>query len=158
MLCGGTRATRRIGFRFNASIRRNVRRRPCGARSVTGDHDCRDWVLLMSKVYQQNAGRYEAVTACENSLRQLQTDHLDLYLSHGRGGTLLAQTVDAMTRLQQDDKITYWNVSNLDVTDLQVLRSLTGNGSCMTDQLLYYWASRGIENDLLAWAASGGYR
>ena len=65
----------------------------------------RDEVFLVSKVYPQNAGGQRAVSACENSLRRLQTDRLDLYLLHWRGGIPLAQTVEAMLGLQQDGKI-----------------------------------------------------
>ncbi|OIV47814.1 hypothetical protein BK025_01305 [Sodalis sp. TME1] len=74
-----------------------------------------------------------------------------MYLLHWRGGIPLAQTVDAMMRLQQDGKIARWGVSNLDVADLQELWSLTGGDACMTDQVLYHLASRGIEYDLLPW-------
>lgn len=73
-----------------------------GAERVVGQAIAgrRDEVFLVSKVYPQNAGGQKAVTTCENSLRRLQTDHLDLYLLHWRGGIPLAQTVDAMARLQ----------------------------------------------------------
>lgn len=124
-----------------------------GAERVVGQAIAgrRDEVFLVSKVYPQNAGGQKALTACENSLRRLKTDHLDLYLLHWRGGIPLAQTVDAMMRLQQDGKIARWGVSNLDVADLQELWSLMGGDACMTDQVLYHLASRGIEYDLLPW-------
>lgn len=105
----------------------------------------------MSKVYPQNAGGQKAVTACENSLRRLQTDHLDLYLLHWRGGIPLAQTVEAMARLQQDGKILRWGVSNLDVAGLEELEAVPGGEACTTDQVLYHLASWGIEYDLLPW-------
>jgi diketogulonate reductase-like aldo/keto reductase len=37
--------------------------------------------------------------ACENSLRRLQTDYLDMYLLHWRGDIPLQETVEAMERL-----------------------------------------------------------
>ncbi len=44
--------------------------------------DRRDEVFLVSKVYPHNASRKGTVTACERSLRRLNTDRLDLYLLH----------------------------------------------------------------------------
>ncbi len=111
----------------------------------------RDEVFLVSKVYPQNAGGQKAVTACENSLRRLQTDVIDLYLLHWRGNIPLADTITAMEHLQQAGKIKRWGVSNLDLSDMRELWSLPGGTACMTDQVLYHLASRGIEYDLLPW-------
>ncbi len=111
----------------------------------------RDEVFLVSKVYPQNAGGHKAVTACENSLRRLQTDVIDLYLLHWRGKIPLADTISAMEDLHRAGKIKRWGVSNLDMADMQALWSLPGGPACMTDQVLYHLASRGIEYDLLPW-------
>ncbi|XBS68272.1 aldo/keto reductase [Acerihabitans sp. KWT182] len=111
----------------------------------------RDDVFLVSKVYPQNAGGAKAVTACENSLRRLQTDVIDLYLLHWRGSIPLADTLCAMEDLQRAGKIKRWGVSNLDLADMQELTALPGADACMTDQVLYHLASRGIEYDLLPW-------
>ncbi len=40
----------------------------------------RDRVVLVSKVYPWHAGKAAMHRACENSLRRLQTDYLDMYL------------------------------------------------------------------------------
>lgn len=124
-----------------------------GAESVVGRaiRGRRDDVFLVSKVYPQNAGGNKALLACENSLRRLQTDYLDVYLLHWRGGIPLADTINAMETLRQAGKIRHWGVSNLDVADMEELWSLPGGDACMTDQVLYHLASRGIEYDLLPW-------
>ena len=124
-----------------------------GAERVVGQAIAgrRDHVFLVSKVYPQNAGGQKAITACENSLRRLQTDYLDLYLLHWRGNIPLAETVAAMERLQRAGKIKRWGVSNLDLADMEELWSVPGGTACMTDQVLYHLASRGIEYDLLPW-------
>ncbi|TCV99953.1 aldo/keto reductase [Biostraticola tofi] len=124
-----------------------------GAEAVVGKAIAqrRDEVFLVSKVYPQNAGGKQAVTACENSLRRLQTDHIDLYLLHWRGSIPLEQTVEAMQQLQLAGKIKRWGVSNLDISDMEELVSFDAGRQCMTDQVLYHLASRGIEYDLLPW-------
>lgn len=111
----------------------------------------RDEVYLVSKVYPHHAGGWKAITACEQSLKRLQTDCIDLYLLHWRGSIPLHDTVAAMEKLQQSGKIRRWGVSNLDTDDMRALWKIPGGQECMTDQVLYHAASRGIEFDLLPW-------
>lgn len=111
----------------------------------------RDKVCLVSKVYPWNAGGKKGIAACEASLRRLGTDRIDLYLLHWRGNYRLDETVELMETLQQQGKISHWGVSNLDYEDMQALWQLQGGRACVTDQVLYHLASRGIEYDLLPW-------
>ncbi|MEC5341624.1 aldo/keto reductase [Brenneria populi] len=124
-----------------------------GAERVVGEaiRGRRDKVYLVSKVYPHNAGGEKAVKACEQSLARLQTDYIDLYLLHWRGGVPLTETITAMRQLQRAGKIGRWGVSNLDTDDMHELWSLEGGRECMTNQVLYHLASRGIEFDLLPW-------
>ncbi|PKE28789.1 hypothetical protein CWS43_20570 [Rahnella sp. AA] len=124
-----------------------------GAERVVGEAIAgrRDDVFLVSKVYPHNAGGAKAITACEQSLKRLQTDCIDLYLLHWRGSIPLHDTVAAMEKLQQAGKIRRWGVSNLDTQDMQSLWKVPGGMKCMTNQVLYHAAARGIEFDLLPW-------
>ncbi len=110
----------------------------------------RDRVFLVSKAYPQNAGRGRLARACEQSLRRLNTDRLDLYLLHWRGNVPLGETAAAMQSLQRDGKIRHWGVSNLDTDDMRELES-EGGGACAANQILYNLARRGPEFDLLPW-------
>ena len=109
----------------------------------------RDQAWLVSKVYPWNAGEVDAIEACERSLRRLQTGYLDLYLLHWRGNVPLEETIRAMESLQQQGKIRHWGVSNFDHDDMLELWQEPGGKSCLTNQVLYHLASRGIEYDLL---------
>lgn len=122
-----------------------------GAEEVVGEALAgrRDSAFLVSKVYPWNAGRRDAIDACERSLRRLKTDCLDLYLLHWRGSVPLPETIAAMETLQQQGKIRRWGVSNFDCNDLQELWQEEGGNACATNQVLYHLASRGIEFDLL---------
>lgn len=111
----------------------------------------RDSAFLVSKVYPWNAGGEKAIAACEASLRRLKTDYLDLYLLHWMGDFSFAETVDAMETLIAQGKIRRWGVSNLDYDDMQALWQVPGGRECVTNQVLYHLASRGIEYDLLPW-------
>ncbi|ESJ25077.1 hypothetical protein B551_0204090 [Cupriavidus sp. HPC(L)] len=116
----------------------------------------RDEVFLVTKVYPHNAGRRDAVAACERSLRRLRTDRIDLYLLHWRGGVPLAETMEAFLALQQAGKIRHFGVSNLDLDDMRELWKVPGGDRVQTNQLLYNLGRRGIEWDLLPWLRERG--
>ena len=109
----------------------------------------RDEIFLVSKVLPHNASFEGTLDACEQSLRRLKTDHLDLYLLHWPGPHPLEETIEAFENLQQSGKIRYWGVSNFDSFDMEELRALPGGNKVATNQVLYNLTRRGIEWDLL---------
>lgn len=111
----------------------------------------RDEVFLVSKVLPSNSSRKGTVTACERSLKRLQTDRIDLYLLHWRGSPPLAETLDAFEALQKAGKIRHWGVSNFDINDMTELSRDPRGKACATNQVLYNLTRRGIEYDLLPW-------
>lgn len=129
-----------------------------GAERVVGIalEDRRDDVFLVSKVYPWNASRSGTIAACENSLRRLKTDRLDLYLLHWRGEHPLADTVAAFEELKAAGKIGAWGVSNFDVADMDELFALPDGANCAANQVLYNLGQRGIEYDLLPWCRARG--
>lgn len=110
----------------------------------------RSKLYLVSKVYPWNAGREHIFKSCEQSLKRLGTDYLDLYLLHWRGNVPLAETVSCMEELVQQGLIRHWGVSNFDVSDMEDLMA-AGGEDCVTDQVLYHLGSRGVEYDLVPW-------
>lgn len=111
----------------------------------------RDKVFLVSKVYPHNAGLGNIFSACENSLRRLQTDHLDLYLLHWIGSVPFEETIEGMEKLKAQGKILRWGVSNFDTDDMKEIYKLKNGDNCMVNQVLYHLASRGIEYSLIPW-------
>lgn len=112
----------------------------------------REEVFLVSKVYPHNAGRDKIFISCENSLRRLSTEYIDLYLLHWRGDVPLEETVECMEELVRSGKIRRWGVSNFDVADMEDLFEIPCGDRCAVDQVMYNVGSRGIEYDLLPWA------
>ena len=112
----------------------------------------RDEAFLVSKVLPHHATRRGTIHACENSLKRLNTDHLDLYLLHWRGKVPLNDTVEAFEHLVKSGKIRHWGVSNFDVADMEELFSLKSAPNCAANQVLYNLAHRGIELDLFPWS------
>ena len=122
-----------------------------GAERVVGQAIAgrREDVFLVSKVYPQNASRRLMEQSCDASLSRMGTDRIDLYLLHWRGGTPLAETIEAFERLRQAGKILRWGVSNFDVEDMEEL----GDADVSANQVLYNPEARGIEFNLLPWCA-----
>ncbi len=115
----------------------------------------RDRVFLVSKAYPENTSRSRLARTCEESLKRLNTDRLDLYLLHWRGRVPLAETVEAMEALKTAGKIRHWGVSNLDLADMEELQAAGGDG-CAVNQVLYNLSRRGPEFDLFPWMADRG--
>lgn len=116
----------------------------------------RENLFLVSKVYPHNAGRNRIFDCCEQTLRRMNTDYLDLYLLHWRGSIPLAETVACMEELVAEGKIRRWGVSNFRLHDMEELWSLSAGHHCAVNQLCYHLASRGIEYDLLPWMRAHG--
>ena len=111
----------------------------------------REKLFLVSKVYPHNAGRPQIYDSIDQTLCNLKTDYLDMYLLHWRGSIPLEETVDAMEELVKKGKIRSWGVSNLDTSDMKKLFSVPNGDHCQVDQVLYHLGSRGIEYDLMPW-------
>lgn len=100
----------------------------------------RDQVVIATKVSKLSTrlglGRENIIAACEDSLRRLQTDYIDLYYSHDDDtDTPLEETLAAYTELQQAGKIRYAAASNYSGARLREAASIS-----QTNQLTSYVA------------------
>ncbi len=118
------------------------------ADAITGQ---RDKIFLVSKVLPSNASRRGTITACERSLKRLNTDRLDCYLLHWRGSYPLAETVAAFEQLVSSGKIRSWGVSNFDADDLEEMLAVAGEGTIVCNQVLYHLRERAIEHAVIPW-------
>jgi diketogulonate reductase-like aldo/keto reductase len=116
----------------------------------------RDETFLVSKVLPSNASRAGVRRACENSLKRLRTDSLDLYLLHWPGSVPLAETIEAFEALKTAGKIRHWGVSNFDTEEMEQLVGLAHGGGVQTNQVLYNLVRRGVEFDLAPWSRRHG--
>jgi diketogulonate reductase-like aldo/keto reductase len=111
----------------------------------------RERVFLASKVLPENASFEGTIRACEQSLRRLDTDCIDLYMLHWRGRHPLERTIAAFERLREEGKIRAWGVSNFDVPDLEEALALAGDGRIACNQVLYHLKERSIEHSVRPW-------
>ncbi|MCZ7542976.1 MAG: aldo/keto reductase [Anaerolineae bacterium] len=106
----------------------------------------RHGVVIATKVSDAHLHRDALLQACERSLKRLNTDYIDLYQIHWPNWEVpLAETVEALDRLQQQGKVRAVGVSNFGVRDLTDLLAL---GRCVTNQLPYSLLWRAIEFEI----------
>lgn len=108
----------------------------------------REKLYLVSKVLPSNAGEKNIFKSCENSLKNLNVDYIDLYLLHWRGSIPFEETIRCMEKLKKEGKIKNWGVSNMDIEDMQELLSIPDGKNCLVNQVLYHLGSKGIEYSL----------
>ncbi|MEW5941852.1 MAG: aldo/keto reductase, partial [Chloroflexota bacterium] len=83
----------------------------------------RESVFITSKVMPFHLKYDRALEACENSLRRLKMDYLDLYLIHWPTAKMkLEDTFRALNKLVRDGKVKHLGVSNFNLKQLQESR------------------------------------
>lgn len=113
---------------------------------------------------QDNAGRplevykYAAkesvIFECEQSLRRLGTDHIDLLQHHSPDATTaISETMEALELLVQQGKVRYAGVSNYNVEQLAEAQRHT---TVVSDQVPYSMLKRAIEESTIAYAQEHG--
>ncbi|MFJ7214263.1 aldo/keto reductase [Amycolatopsis sp. NPDC098790] len=101
----------------------------------------------------QGASRRWIVTAVENSLRRLRTDHIDLYQLHRPDpGTHIEETLAALTDLLRSGKVRAIGASGTPaagIVEAQWAATRAGLTGFHTEQPAYSLLNRGIERELL---------
>lgn len=107
------------------------------------------------------AGRKNIITACEESLRRLQTDYIDLYWMHAWDWhTPIAETMRALDDLVRAGKIRYIGFSDTPawkVVHAQMLAQQHGWAPIIALQLEYSLLERTIEGELVPAAQEFGF-
>jgi aryl-alcohol dehydrogenase-like predicted oxidoreductase len=123
--------------------------------------DRREHVVLATKfhngmgpdVNQRGNSRRWITRAVEDSLRRLQTDHIDLYQIHRPDpSTDISETIDALTDLTRAGKILSWGTSTFPAADLVETcwaADRRGVAAPHSEQPPYSILCRGIERDVL---------
>jgi diketogulonate reductase-like aldo/keto reductase len=112
----------------------------------------RESLFITSKVSPEHLDYRNVLRSCENSLRHLGMDYLDLYLIHWpRLGMDLAQTFRALNQLVAEGKVRYLGVSNFNLKLLKEAVALAET-KLLTDQVSYSLPDRTcVENGVLAY-------
>lgn len=128
---------------------------------VLARHGLRDQVVLATKAHyptgpgpnDRGNSRYHLIKACEDSLRRLKTDHIDLYQLHRPVFDMpIDESLSALTDLVRQGKIRYIGSSTAPAWKVMegILTSeLKGYVRFVSEQPPYNLLDRRIENELV---------
>ena len=119
----------------------------------------RDQVIIVTKCgiawndaekrMERNGTRAHVLESCEKSLKNLQTDRIDLLLIHWPDvDTPFEQTMRALEELQKAGKIRYIGVSNFMP---EMLDECSKHVKLVANQMGYSMLERRIERDVMPW-------
>src|SRR5215216_7019483 len=121
----------------------------------------REQIVLATKVYNAMGDRpterglsaYHIRRACEESLRRLQTDHIDLYqMHHIERSTPWEEIWQAMEQLAREGKVLYVGSSNFAGWQIAQANSIAANRhflGLVSEQSLYNLNARMIELEVI---------
>jgi aryl-alcohol dehydrogenase-like predicted oxidoreductase len=120
----------------------------------------RDRVLIATKVYYPvgdgpNDGglsRYHILRACEDSLRRLQTDRIDLYITHRSASSVIPvdETLAALTDLVRQGKVLYIGCSThpaWEIMEALMVSEMRGYARYVAESSPYNLLDRRVENE-----------
>ncbi|NVJ24637.1 MULTISPECIES: aldo/keto reductase [Myxococcus] len=106
------------------------------------------------------SGRKSIISACENSLRRLQTDYIDLYWLHNWDiHTPIEETMAALEDLVRAGKVRYLGVSDTPawkIAQANVMAHFRGWSSFVGLQIEYSLLERSVEQELVPMALELG--
>lgn len=110
----------------------------------------RDDVIIATKVSGRHLGFEDVLWACENSLKKLQTDYIDIYQVHWPNDAFPIQgTMEAMEKLVDEGVVIYVGVSNFSVNQMKEAQHYFPNYKIQSNQVRYNLNDREIEDELL---------
>jgi diketogulonate reductase-like aldo/keto reductase len=106
-------------------------------RAVRETQTKREDLFITTKISPEHLQYEQVFTSCENSLRRLDMDYVDLYLIHWpRIGMKLEETFRALNQLVRDGKVRHLGVSNFNLKLLKQAQSFSET-PILTDQVPY---------------------
>jgi diketogulonate reductase-like aldo/keto reductase len=133
-------------------------------RALRESNILRENVFITTKVSPEHLAYDKVLKSCENSLRRLNMEYIDLYLIHWPGtGTKYEETFRALNQLVRDGKVRHLGVSNFKLKLLKQSQGLSET-PILTNQVPYRlpdkaYAENGVleycqQNDILITAYS----
>ncbi|HOV32775.1 MAG TPA: aldo/keto reductase [Candidatus Hydrogenedens sp.] len=108
----------------------------------------RSRVIIATKVSPQNCQPEKLIQSCENSLKRLNTDYIDLYQVHWPPQDIPFGDVYAtMKKLQDEGKIRYIGISNFGVNNMQ--EWFSNGGTAISNQIGYNLLFRVPEYEII---------
>src|SRR6266542_1134644 len=106
-------------------------------RAVNESNTKREELFITSKVSPEHLKHDDVLKCCENSLRRLNMEYINLYLIHWpRVGMKLEETLRALNKLVRDGKVKHLGVSNFNLKLLKQAQSFSET-PIITNQVPY---------------------
>ena len=121
--------------------------------------DKRDKVVFATKVAPQNLYRSGVIEACNNSLKNLRTDYIDVYQIHWPSGSWgskvvpIEETMEAFDDLKKQGKVLAVGVSNFSISQLKEA-SCFGDIQSIQPPYSLFW--RHAEKEIIPYAIEKG--
>lgn len=107
-------------------------------------------VFVATKVSPSHFRRRDVHKACDESLKRLNVDVIDLYQLHWPNDRIpIAETMGAMEELVEAGKVRYIGVSNFSVEEMEEARAALAKSRIASNQVEYSLTERSIEPDVL---------
>ncbi len=107
----------------------------------------REQLFVTSKVLPQHLSYKDVIKACEQSLRRLGFEYLDLFLVHWPNPRIrLSETFEALNELARAGQVRHVGVSNFGAGELEKARRLSAT-PLMSDQVPYSLRERSYSNN-----------
>lgn len=111
--------------------------------------EVRSDVFLSTKFSPNNSSFESVMTSCENSLRRLNTDYIDLYQVHWPYPNSNEQIAKAFKLLKKQGKILNFGVCNYSKDQLIEINTFLESQRVFSNQIEYNLFDRYIEGDIL---------
>jgi aryl-alcohol dehydrogenase-like predicted oxidoreductase len=159
-----------INFFDTANVyQKNESEKILGRWLVEGGASRRDPLVIATKVYgkqgdsvnDRGLSRRHILKACEDSLKRLQTDRIDLYQCHHWDTGPIEETIRAMDDLIRAGKVIYWGTSNFKawhLTEATLKAQQTNAPVPMSEQCPYSITNRHVETELAPFCMKFGVR
>ena len=106
----------------------------------------REKLFIASKVWPTHFKYDDVINACENSLKNLGTDYLDLYQLHWPSKSIpIKETMRAMEKLVEDGKIRHIGISNFSLDETKEAQAAMSKYEISSNQVEYSIITRDIE-------------
>ena len=107
-------------------------------------------VFVATKVSPSHFRRRDVHKACDESLKRLNVDVIDLYQLHWPNDRIpIAETMGAMEELVEAGKVRYIGVSNFSVQEMEEAQAALAKSRIASNQVEYSLTERSIEPDVL---------
>ncbi len=104
-------------------------------------------IIISSKVSKGHMKKADIIKSCNQSLKNLQTDYLDIYLLHWPVDDVsIEERIDTLKELKAAGKIRNYGVSNFGPQDLDEVLRIT---DICTNQVGYHLFHRAVEFEVL---------